>query len=418
VVLRYNLKDLFAAYFLPSLARSALSTAALRKLLLAFFVVMIGIDAYQTWRIAFVRHEADFPAYLAGAHGFLNGTNPYVPTEIPPYNTAPFNTPDNARPFIYPLFVAWLWIPFALLPPLAASLLWFVISVGILIVVLQLLAKILKLGDERQRLLFYGSLLILFVSVIQADLMYGQMNLFVLLMLLVGVRYFEASPMKSGLGFGAAISAKFMPIVLLPIIVLRSVRVSIMAIVSILLLAVIVPLLIAGPKIFEYYQYWFSTTISGEITQGNHGNASFDVAGVLAQTLGMPYPSTIMRAVCGLVLTVFPLIVIIRGSNLAAFFLAFMLLPLTASRSEPAHLIIIVPAMGLLLAGMLKDRAKPRKWFGLLALQLAILWGFNKEIPFDTLGLLVLFGIVFAKGIKMVSPSRRSSFAPSPDQRD
>jgi Glycosyltransferase family 87 len=378
---------------------NSLSAPTLRRIVLVLFLVMIGIDAYQTWRIAFVRHEADFPAYLAGAHGILNGTNPYAPTGVVPYNTL-----ENYRPFIYPLFVAWLWIPFTFLIPLIASFLWFSLSVAILINVLRLLATLFDIHDERLHLLFYSSLTILFVSIIQADLMFGQMNLFVLYLLLIGAEYLEKNPIVSGFGFGAAISVKFMPVVLLPVIMLRNIRISIMAVFAILILAIGVPFLIAGTKIFDYYQYWFTSTIAGEITQGNHGYASFDLASVLAQLAGMAYPTTIMRTICGLVLLSFPLLLIRKGSTLAAFCMAFMLLPLTASRSEPAHLIILMPAVGLLLAGMIKNGAKLWMWFGLLALQLMILWGFNKAIPIDTVGMLVLFGIVFRMGIQAKGP--------------
>src|SRR5665213_2187913 len=246
--------------------QGGISTVLLRRILLVLFIIMIGLNAYQTWRIAFVRHEADFPAYLAGAHGFLNGTNPYAPTAVPPYNTL-----ANYRPFIYPLFIAWLWVPFALLPPLVASLLWYFLVVAIFFKVLQLLAKLLHIKDERQRLLFYGSLTILFVSVIQSDLMFGQLNLFVLLLLLLGVEYFESSPMKSAMGFGAAIGAKLMPIVVLPVIALKRLRVSALTLLSIFLLAFVIPFLIAGTNIFGYYHYWFNGTVSGEFAHTRYG---------------------------------------------------------------------------------------------------------------------------------------------------
>jgi hypothetical protein len=381
--------------------RRILSTVLLRRILLLLFLIMIGLNAYQTWRIAFVRHEADFPAYLAGAHGLLNGTNPYAPTAIPPYNT-----PENYRPFIYPLFIAWLWIPFALLPPLVASLLWYIFAVAIFFKVLQLLAELLQLKDERQRLLFYGVLSILFVSVIQSDLMFGQLNLLVLLLLLLGVKYFEASPMKSALAFGAAIGSKLMPLVVLPIIVLKSIRVSLLTMLSIVLLTFVVPFLIAGTKIIGYYQYWINNTISGEFAHTKYGYSSFDVAGVLSQLSGNDYPSTLLRLICGLVLLIFPLLLLKKGNQLTACFLAFLLIPLTATRSEPDHLIILMPAMGLLVAHFLKIEAKAWSWFGLLALQLTILWGYNRAIPFDTAGMLVLFGIVFIIGLRGKGASR------------
>lgn len=386
----------------------------MRRIFFLLFLIMIGLDAYQMWRIAFVRHEADFPAYLAGAHAILDGTNPYIPRAVAPYNTPPFNNPNTFRPFIYPLFIAWLWVPFALLPPLAASFSWFVISVGILIAVLQRLAKLFDIRDERKRLIFFGSLTLLFVSTIQAELMYGQMNLFVLLLLLIGLEYLEKNPIASGLGFGAAISAKFMPIVLLPVIAMQNLRASILTIIAILVLAVGVPFLISGTAMLDYYHTWFVSTISGEITHGDHGYASFDLASVLAQLAGMAYPPTIMRIICGLALLSFPLMLIRRGSNLAGFCLAFMLLPLTGSRSEPAHLIILMPAMGLMIAEVLKSKATVWKWLGLLAIQLMILWGFNKAIPFDTLGMLVLFGVVFRMGIRPINTASVQRSVKSP----
>ncbi len=381
--------------------KDAVSTPVLRKILLAFFFVMIGLNAYQTWRIAFVRHEADFPAYLAGAHGLLNDMNPYAPTAVPPYNTL-----ATYRPFIYPLFIAWLWVPFALLPPIVASLLWYFIAVAIFLKVLRLLATLLKISDERQRLLFYGALSILFVSVIQSDLMFGQLNLFVLLLLLLGVEYSDTSLVKSSLGFGAAIGSKLMPIVVLPVIALRNLRLSILTILSILLFAVVIPFLVAGTKIFGYYHYWLNGTISGEFAHTKYGYSSFDLAGVLAQLAGMDQPTAILRVICGVVLLAFPLILIKRGNQLAAFILAFLLIPLTATRSEPDHLIILMPAVGLLIAHFLKTDAPVWKWFGLLALQLTILWGYNQAIPFDTAGMLILFGIVFATGLRMPSADK------------
>jgi hypothetical protein len=348
---------------------------------------MVIIDGYQTWRFMLV---GDFPAYLSAAHGLLDGTNPYTPA-IPPPN-----------PFIYPLFIAWLWIPFALIPPIVAAFIWFLLSVAILLKVLQLLTRLLKLEDERQKLLFSGALLVLFVSIIQFDVMYGQINLFVLLLLLLGVERLEKSPLQSGLSFGMAMSAKLMPFIMLPVIAMRRPRIALVVIVSVFLLTCGVPYLIAGPKIIGYYQFWFNNILASE--HGEPMYLSFDFAGVLAQLAGMAHPTIAMRLVCGLLLLSFPIILLKRGNMLAAFFLAFMLLPLTATYSEPHHLIVLMPAMGLLLATMLKRGAKWTKWCGVLAIQLSILWGYKKAIPFDTAGMLVLFGIVFSIGLRSRVP--------------
>ena len=42
-----------------------------------FFVVTIVLDGYEMNRIAFKKHQADFPAYLNGADHLVHGTNPF-----------------------------------------------------------------------------------------------------------------------------------------------------------------------------------------------------------------------------------------------------------------------------------------------------------------------------------------------------
>src|ERR1017187_6465245 len=136
-----------------------MSTATLRKIVFVLFLLMIGIDAYQMWRIAFVRHEADFVACLAGAEDFRNGTNPYLPTAVAPYNTL-----ENYRPYIYPLFFAWLWIPFTFLPPIAASFAWYIMSVAMMFYALALCAELVGLTTRNEKWLIFGIIGILFVS--------------------------------------------------------------------------------------------------------------------------------------------------------------------------------------------------------------------------------------------------------------
>lgn len=261
-----------------------------------------------------------------------------------------------------------------------------------------MLAAFLKVEDEMQKWLLWGSLLILFLPIIQSDLMYGQINLFVLVLLLFGIDYLEKSPLRSGVSFGVAISIKLMPIILLPVIALRRFKNAVIAFVAALVLSIGIPYLIAGNKIVEYYQYWINNIIANE--HGEEGYRSFDLPGVVAQLTGMEHPTIVMRLICGLILLGFPIILLRKGKILPAFFLAFMLLPLTATHSENHHLILLMPAMGFVVAAMLKGASQWTMWCGVLALQLSILWGFNAAIPFDTIGMLVLFGIVFSIALR------------------
>ena len=380
---------------------------------IALFSIMIVLNGYQVYRIAFVKHYADFPAYLAGAEGLRNGTNPYVPTAIPPYAA------DDIRPFIYPLFVAWLWLPFTYVPPIVASFAWYFISVVMMFYALWLCTELVGISDVTQKYLLIGIIGILFVSVFQWVLMFGQTDIFILLLLLLGAKYLAMQRSRSGAFFGAAVSAKLMPIVVLPMLV-RNWKALIVGVVTIFVLCIAIPYLFAGNAIFSYYSYWYHTTLGGEMAKGDDARHSFALAGVVAQLLGYVRAPMILKLICGLVLLYFPLRLLWRQRIIPALFLSFMLIPLTSTRSEPNHLTMLVPAIMTLAAMLLKQQVFWRGkeivltksqtavgWAVIVLIQLMILWGYNALVPFDTIGMLAVFGIVF-----LIGQDNRTLFAP------
>src|SRR5438874_12361011 len=113
---------------------------------IALYVAMIGVDAYQVYRIQFIRHESDFVVCLAAAHDLRDGTNPYILTAVAPYNTL-----DNARPYIYPIFLAWVWIPFTFLTAVVASYVWYAISLVMMFAALLVCAKLVGIRTRTER---------------------------------------------------------------------------------------------------------------------------------------------------------------------------------------------------------------------------------------------------------------------------
>src|SRR5580692_10594004 len=129
---------------------------------------------------------------------------------------------------------------------------------------------------------------------------------------------------------------------------------------------------------------------------------------MVGQIMGLVRPTFIVKAACGLLLVTFPMILLLKQRMLPALFLSFMLIPLTSTRSEPNHLTMLVPAVMLLASVLLKRKAIWRGkeitlttrnaatgWTLLVILQTMILWGYNATVPFDTMGMLILFGLVF-----------------------
>ncbi len=375
------------------------------------FASTIVVNGYQVYRIAFVRHEADFVACFAGAEDFKNGTNPYLPTAVAPYNTL-----ENYRPYIYPLFFAWLWIPFTFLPPVAASFAWYLISVAMMFYSLALCANFVGLATRDQKWQIFGIIGLLFASIFQWVLMFGHEDLFILLLLLLATKQLLRNKSSGGWFLGAAISGKLMPIVVLPML-LKSWKAMAICLVSIILFCIVIPYLFAGNAIFHFYDYWIHNTLGGEMSQGDESVHSFALAGAVAQYMGLLHPTMFLKVTCGLLLMSFPVILLIKERMLPGLFLSFMLIPLTSTRSEPNHLTMLVPAVMLIASLLLKRniiwRGKeitlPKAttifgWTALLIIQMMILWGYNATVPFDTIGMLIIFGLVFVNGIQRREP--------------
>jgi hypothetical protein len=379
----------------------------IKPVVITLFAVMIVINGYQVYRIAFVRHEADFVACLAGAEDFKNGTNPYLPTAIAPYNTL-----ENYRPYIYPLFFAWLWIPFTFLTPVAASFSWYIVSVAMMFYSLALCANVVGLTTWDQKWQIFGIIGILFASIFQWVLMFGHEDLFILLLLLLATKQLLKNKSSAGWFLGAAISGKLMPIVVLPML-LKNWKAMAVCLISIVVFCIVIPYLFAGNAIFHFYDYWIHNTLGGEMSQGDESVHSFALAGAVAQYVGLIRPTLFLKLTCGLVLISFPIALMIKDRMLPALFLSFMLIPLTSTRSEPNHLTMLVPAVMLLSSLLLKRKMIWRwkeitlsttnavfGWTALLIAQAMILWGYNAIVPFDTIGMLIVFGLVFLSGIQ------------------
>ena len=379
-----------------------------KTLVIVLFVLMFAFDGYQVYRIAFIRHEADFAAYLAGSEGFRDGTNPYLLRAVPPYSGA------DIRPFIYPLFVAWLWVPFSFVPAVVASFVWYILSFAMMIYAIYVVSELVGISSRNHKWMVLGIVGIFFMSVFQWVLMFGQMDFFELLLLVLAAKYLVQNKSTGGAFLGAAISAKLMPIVVAPML-LRNWKVMILAIATIIVLCIVIPYCIAGNAIFDYYSYWFHTTLGTEMAQGDNSLHSFALAGVVAQFLGLDRPTLAIKLVCGIVLLIFPLILLFKNKILPSLFLSFMLIPLTSTRSEPNHLTMIVPAMIYIMAFLLKkkwiwhekeiklsSRQAMLGWTLLVVAQMMILWGYNAIVPFDTIGTLAVFEVVFEQSIGKV----------------
>ncbi len=374
-----------------------------KPIAILIFVVMIVLDGYEMNRIAFKRHEADFPAYLTGADHLLNGTNPYLLEVRPPYNS-------TDRQYIYPLMIAWLFIPLLFVPAVVASFLWYFISVAALLYAIAIVGSLIGLRRE-EKYLIAGIVGLFFMSIIQSDYMYGQVDCFVFFLLVLGAKWYERQPVASGGMVGAAIAAKFMPVILLPMIVLRGWKATAAALGSLLLLAVAIPYCFAGNHLFDYYAYWYHNNVAAEMTNGDPSYYSSTLACLLAWVFGLGIAPPILKVACAAALAVFPFLLWRRGKLLPAYFLALLLIPLTATRTESHHFVVLIPGFMLLVSMLVRRtfmwnsrtiRLTTQQivlgWIALLAMMLMILWGNHATFPLHAIGMLLLFGAIYRAG--------------------
>ena len=262
---------------------------------------------------------------------------------------------------------------------------------------------------EGRRLSAGGGCWTFFMSIIQSDYMYGQIDCFVFLLLMLSAKNFERNPSRSGLwGGGAAIAAKLMPIVLLPVLAIRNWKTAACAIAAIIVLAIVIPFLFAGPALIDYYTYWYQHTIASEMAVGDAAEHSATLAAIVSWLVGFERPPFLLKAVSGLFLLVFPILLLRRKKILEAFFLALMLIPLTASRTESHHFVVIIPSfmlLGCMLLGrsfewdghsaLLSTKQTIIGWCAMLADMLLILWGNHAGFPLHAIGMFLLFLVTF-----------------------
>lgn len=147
----------------------------------------------------------DFLTFLHAGQQVLHGASPY-----PSVNSAVFR---SGHGFVYPLFVAWLFAPLALLPQTAAEAMYGLASVAAIVVACRMLGR---------RDLSVAAL-VLVCSTTIIGLQMGTVNAFLLLGLAAAWHWRSDRPLVAGLALGLATGAKLflLPVLLWPLLTRR-----------------------------------------------------------------------------------------------------------------------------------------------------------------------------------------------------
>ena len=181
-----------------------------------------------------------------------------------------------------PPMMALLLVPFAHLPPLVGSLLWFYLKVAM---ALAAICWVLRMLDDPERPFpLWGKVLAVLLSLrpIQGDLTHGNVNLF-LLFLVVGclVAFTRRRDLTAGLLLGLAIACKLTPALFLPYFLWKGAWKTLLGCAAGLILFFwLVPALFLGSgRNQEGLASWYEQmvkpfTVGGEVLYCDHKNQS------------------------------------------------------------------------------------------------------------------------------------------------
>ena len=195
-------------------------------------------------RLAYQPGGNDFTVYLLAAQSLWEGSNPYLA--------------DLPFPYIYPLFLAFAFLPLVFIPYWLASAIWFALGVAGLVgacLSLQQLASAESGTAPGRHLVAAGLVAILLIfQPIQSGLVEGQVNTIVLFcMAMFYGSYTRKCPLPAGAWLGTAIAIKVLPAVLLVfLLVRRQYRIMLWTLLFALVFCAL-PVVIVGRNLIAYY---------------------------------------------------------------------------------------------------------------------------------------------------------------------
>lgn len=338
---------------------------------LAAIAIVLLLAAAAIWCVQTVRKAErstgnDLVGYLAASEALYAGSDPY---HLP-----------NRFPYIYPLFLAAIIRPLAALGVRSASVLWFVLQCVCLGYVVRFAR--FRAGTYTAGAAVSVALLVaVFGDVLQREFLNGQVNLFVVALVVAAVRLGDSNPRVAPVLLGAAIAVKLTPALLLTCWWVRGRYMSVVEAIVWAAAFILAPWLILQDRLWPLYRTYLHEFILQRTRSADpaSGEIFFSVYGFWGWLTGSSPGRAAMIVLSAAVVSA--LIVWHRrliGRTVEApapaawVYLAVM--PLLSPMSEVHHLTALLPVASL-TTNTATHTVRPRAAvLALLALFVVLLW--------------------------------------------
>lgn len=303
------------------------------SIIFIFFFCIVALLLIQTFNRALrVPYGNDFTLFLQASEIFFEYKNPY----------------ENFSTFIYiyPQLLCVLIYPLTLLNYNISIIIWFLLSnIFLLLSYLEFL-KLCKITVSSKKKLFYFSLLYLSLfSIIQDNLLNGQVNFFILFLIILFFKYLKQKPLLSAIFLSLSISIKLTPLIFTVFLFgNKNIKSLILTYIFSLIFIFIIPLLfIPFDTMMDNYIYYMNKFILYR-TQNfdpNNLHAGFSLTMFISQLFGK-FSFIISSLLCISYLIYMQYIKDDNNLIISGYCLSIILI---SPMSEQHHLILIYPLL-------------------------------------------------------------------------
>ena len=373
---------------LPKKINAVFGNRIFVTVMLYITVSVLVFFAVQTFGKACRAVGYDFRCYLYAAKALLNGKTPY--TGIEPFE------------YIYPLFLAFVIIPVLYIPYPLAVLLWFGCNTAAGFYTITILLK--EMPVAKDKFLYFSCILAVFwllLPPIQNDLHNGQVNLIILLLCTLFFRMMQQKNIHSAsLCLAAGIALKIYPAIFFQFLLLRKEWKGFFLTIFYAACFCILPVLFLGNSILSIYQDYFQKFVFNQFTdyaQILPYRIELSFYGILTHSFPGWQEMTYIKIICaalGVLLT--GLVDYCGGKRQDNWVLPLYLAGILFIQplSETHHLVLLIPAMTLLTAGLLENNNRDSgiyTGFLIAFILLSNLEKLDKTGPFYFLAAMCLF---------------------------